>query len=87
VDEEWDRLRRGEDGARDALVRAYGSLVVAAVDGMHLPADVARADAVDWGTFGLVDAIEAYRPDCGPFEPYAVLRVVGAVSDELRDLS
>lgn len=83
MNEHRERLRNGEDGALDTLVQAYRPLVPAAVDALTLPAHVAPAKAVDWGTFGLIDAIEAYWPDRGPFEPYALLRIVGAVRDEL----
>jgi RNA polymerase sigma factor for flagellar operon FliA len=42
-------------------------------------------DAVSWGIFGLLDAIEKYSPSKNKkFETYASIRIRGAIIDEIR---
>jgi len=49
------------------------------------PNDLERDDLVDSGVYGLIDAIERYDPQRRmKFESYAILRIRGAVLDELR---
>jgi len=51
----------------------------------QLPSHVDREDLMEAGIFGMVDAIERYNPrEDAKFETYAVLRIRGAVIDELR---
>jgi len=50
-----------------------------------LPACLDREDLTESGVFGLIDAIERYDPRReAKFESYAILRIRGAVLDELR---
>ena len=49
------------------------------------PNDLDRDDLVGSGVYGLIDAIERYDPQRRmKFESYAILRIRGAVLDELR---
>ena len=49
------------------------------------PNDLERGDLVGSGVYGLIDAIERYGPRRQmKFESYAILRIRGAVLDELR---
>jgi len=51
----------------------------------QLPEHLDREDLLEAGIFGMIDAIERYNPrEDAKFETYAVLRVRGAVLDELR---
>ena len=50
-----------------------------------LPGEVELDDLISAGTFGLLDAIEAYDPDRGiKFETYCAPRIRGAILDEIR---
>jgi RNA polymerase sigma factor for flagellar operon FliA len=72
---------------RDRLMLHYAPLVkyVAGRVGTGLPAHVDVADLVQSGIFGLADAIEKFEPERGlKFETYAMLRIKGAILDELR---
>lgn len=49
------------------------------------PANCDREDLIQCGVFGLIDAIERYDPTRDvKFETYAILRIRGAVIDEMR---
>jgi RNA polymerase sigma factor for flagellar operon FliA len=49
------------------------------------PRQYDREELIQSGIFGLIDAIERYDPEKGTkFETYAILRIRGAVLDELR---
>ena len=49
------------------------------------PANCDREDLIQCGIFGLIDAIERYDPAKDvKFETYAILRIRGAVIDEMR---
>lgn len=39
------------------------------------------------GFIGLVEAARAYNPEKGPFQPYATMRIRGAITDGVRRLS
>ena len=68
---------------------AYSPLVkyVAGRLGSGLPAHVEEADLVSYGLLGLIGAIERYEPDRDiKFETYAIMRIKGAIIDELRSL-
>ena len=46
-----------------------------------------RADLVQFGIMGLLDAIERFNPERGvQFQTYAVSRIKGSIQDELRKL-
>ncbi len=50
-----------------------------------LPGEVELDDLISAGTFGLMDAIDAFDPDRGiKFETYCAPRIRGAILDEIR---
>ena len=52
-----------------------------------LPDEVELDDLISAGTFGLLDAIEAFEPERGiKFETYCSPRIRGAILDELRHM-
>ena len=83
----WGRHRAGEHSAREQLIEAYGPLAMRIAQGMHVPTGVlaGRDDLESAAHVGLIQAIDRYDPGRGvPFEPYAALRIRGAILDELR---
>jgi RNA polymerase sigma factor for flagellar operon FliA len=86
----WRRFKRtGEQGDRDRLILTYAPLVkyVAGRLGSGLPAHVEEGDLISYGLLGLISAIERYDPDRDiKFETYAIVRIKGAIIDELRAL-
>ena len=86
----WREYRRTHDRAlRDRLILTYAPLVkyVAGRLGTGLPAHVDEGDLVSYGLLGLIGAIERYDPDRDiKFETYAIVRIRGAIIDELRAL-
>ncbi len=90
ITEYWERFKATEDpAARDGLILHYSPLVkfVAGRVGVGLPRNVEHADLVQYGMFGLIDAIDKFDLERGyKFETYAVNRIKGAILDELRAL-
>jgi RNA polymerase sigma factor for flagellar operon FliA len=90
VTELWRRFRESGDAqARERLVVAYSPLVKYAARQVraHMPAHVDTADLVSYGLVGLVAAIDRFRPDRKTrFDTYAMVRIRGAILDELRVL-
>jgi RNA polymerase sigma factor for flagellar operon FliA len=90
VAELWRRFREsGDEQARERLVVAYSPLVnyVARQVRARMPAHVANADLVSYGMVGLMTAIDRFRPDRETkFDTYAMVRIRGAMLDELRVL-
>ncbi len=86
----WERYKATSDlAAREGLILHYSPLVkfVAGRVGVGLPRNVEHADLVQYGMFGLIDAIDKFEPERGfKFETYAVNRIKGAILDELRAL-
>ena len=84
----WDRfLDRRDAESRAALTEAYLSLVRYVVSRMKplLPDSLERDTLVQYGVFGLVDAIDRYQPSRGVrFETFAVPRIKGAILDAVR---
>lgn len=84
----WDRyLERRDPESRAALTEAYLSLVRYVVARMKplLPDYLERDNLVQYGVFGLVDAIERFQPSRGVrFETFAVPRIKGAILDAVR---
>jgi RNA polymerase sigma factor for flagellar operon FliA len=75
--------------ARQGLIVHYAPLVkyVASRVATGLPANVEQADLVQYGIFGLMDALDKF--DLArqiKFETYAIPRIRGAIIDELRSL-
>ena len=90
VAELWRRFREsGDEQARERLVVAYTPLVQYAARQIraHMPAHVDSADLVSYGLVGLMAAIDRFRPDRKTrFDTYAMVRIRGAILDELRVL-
>ena len=88
LDEQWCAYLAGRTRAgRDGLVERYAPLVRAIAHriAVGLPAHVERADLVQSGVFGLIDAIERFDPARSPrFAAFAARRIRGAILDELR---
>src|SRR6187455_1083864 len=86
----WQDYRAtGDQAARDRLILTYAPLVkfVAGRLGASLPSHVDDQDLVSYGLLGLISAIERYDPDREiKFETYAIVRIKGAIIDELRSL-
>ena len=84
----WEPARAGDGDARERLILHYAPLVkyVAGRVGSGLPAGVDGGDLVGYGMVGLLDAVARYDPAQGPFEPFALPRIRGAILDELRSL-
>ena len=84
-----DYKRSGEPALRNTLMENYLPLVKYTADRISakLPNEVDVDDLVSAGTFGLVDAIEAFDLDRGvKFETYCSPRIRGAILDELRTM-
>ncbi len=74
---------------RDQLIIRYSPLVkwVAGRVSVGLPQTIEQRDLVSYGIFGLIDAIEKFDRERGvKFETYAVVRIKGAIIDELRNI-
>jgi RNA polymerase sigma factor for flagellar operon FliA len=86
----WGEFKDQESqDARQRLIVHYSPLVkyVASRVATGLPANVEQADLVQYGIFGLMDALDKF--DRGreiKFETYAIPRIRGAIIDELRSL-
>ena len=51
------------------------------------PPNIEQSDLVSYGIFGLIDAIDKLDPGPGfKFETYAISRIKGGISDELRSI-
>ena len=86
----WRRFKETrEEHLRNRLVEHYLYLVRLAAEriGAKLPDEVDVDDLMSAGTFGLVDAIEAFDLERGvKFETYCAPRIRGAILDELRSM-
>ncbi|HTZ63631.1 MAG TPA: RNA polymerase sigma factor WhiG [Solirubrobacteraceae bacterium] len=84
----WRRYKSdGDQRARERLVVAYSPLVkyVAGRTAAGLPPHVEEADLISYGLGGLIAAIERFDPSREiKFETYAIMRIKGAIIDELR---
>src|ERR1041384_7452639 len=84
----WIEFRKSRDkGVRDRLILTSAPLVksVAGRLGSGLPAHVDEGDLVSYGLLGLIGAIERYDPERDvKFETYAISRIKGSITDELR---
>ena len=86
----WERwIGTGDQDARNALVELYLPLVRREVArAARTVAPAAYPQLMSFGTVGLFDAIEKYRPERGhAFESYAPFRIRGAIMDGVRSLS
>src|ERR671922_1905245 len=86
----WRRFKASGDAhARERLVVAYSPLVkyVSGRMASGLPPHVEEADLISYGLVGLISAIERFAPSREiKFETYAIMRIKGAIIDELRSL-
>ena len=85
----WQRYHAAGpgDASEEELVKKYLPLVRTVVGrlAMSLPPHVDSEDLYSAGLVGLLNAVRHYNPKLGAhFEPYARLRVRGAILDELR---
>jgi len=79
--------RRPSVRLRNLLIERYRGMVEAMAQTLaqRLPASVDRQDLVHAGIWGLIRALNAYRPDRGAtFVGFMRVRVRGAMIDELR---
>jgi RNA polymerase sigma factor FliA len=86
----WRRYKEdGDKRSRERLVVAYSPLVkyVAGRTAAGLPPHVEEADLISYGLVGLISAIERFDLSRDiKFETYAIMRIKGAIIDELRSL-
>jgi RNA polymerase sigma factor for flagellar operon FliA len=86
----WRRYKSdGDTQARERLVVAYSPLVkyVAGRTAAGLPPHVEEADLISYGLVGLISAIERFDLSRDiKFETYAIMRIKGAIIDELRSM-
>lgn len=86
----WRRYKAtGDRALRNELMEQYLPIVRYNAEriGAKLPEEVEDDDLISAGTFGLVDAIEAFDLDRGvKFETYCAPRIRGAILDELRNM-
>ncbi|GMO46056.1 MAG: RNA polymerase sigma factor WhiG [Termitinemataceae bacterium] len=87
-EELWVDYKKTKDlKIRDTFVRQYAPLVKYVAGKVHdgMPATVDFDDLVSYGTLGLLDAITKFDPAKDvKFKTYAVVRIRGAIFDELR---
>ncbi|HEX4187352.1 MAG TPA: RNA polymerase sigma factor WhiG [Solirubrobacteraceae bacterium] len=86
----WRRYKTdGDPRVRERLVLAYSPLVkyVAGRTAAGLPPHVEEADLISYGLVGLISAIERFDLSREiKFETYAIMRIKGAIIDELRSM-
>jgi len=86
----WAQFHKTRDDYfRNLLLEHYMYLVKYAADRLYskLPDKVGLDDLISAGTFGLMDAVDAFDPDRGvKFETYCTPRIRGAILDELRSM-
>ena len=86
----WRRYKSdGDSRVRERLVVAYSPLVkyVAGRTAAGLPPHVEEADLISYGLVGLISAIERFDLSREiKFETYAIMRIKGAIIDELRSM-
>ncbi|MBI1372971.1 MAG: FliA/WhiG family RNA polymerase sigma factor [Phycisphaera sp.] len=90
IQELWIEYRKtGTERLRNFFMEKYLPLVKYNAERIHakLPDEVDVDDLKQAGSFGLMDAIEAYSPERGvKFETYCAPRIRGAILDELRSM-
>ena len=90
VNEVWVQFHQNKtDYCRNLLMQHYMPLVRYTAERLYskLPDKVELDDLISAGTFGLMDAIDAFDPERGvKFETYCSPRIRGAILDELRSM-
>ena len=90
IDHVWEHFHKShEEKYRNTLMEHYRYLVRYTAERLHtkLPGKVELDDLISAGTFGLMDAIDAFDPGRGvKFETYCSPRIRGSILDELRSM-
>jgi len=90
IDQIWEQFHKtGDAYFRNLLMEHYRFLVKYTAERLRskLPEKVELDDLISAGTFGLMDAIDAFDPTRGvKFETYCSPRIRGAILDELRSM-
>lgn len=90
IEQIWEKFHKtGKDVYRNGLLENYRSIVKYTAERVHskLPGKVEVDDLISAGTFGLMDAIDAFDPERGvKFETYCSARIRGSILDELRSM-
>ncbi|MEJ2650061.1 MAG: FliA/WhiG family RNA polymerase sigma factor [Sedimentisphaerales bacterium] len=90
IEQVWEQFFQTHDEqSRNLLMEHYRSLVKYCAERLHtkLPDKVELDDLISAGTFGLMDAIDAFDKSRGvKFETYCSPRIRGSILDELRSM-
>jgi RNA polymerase sigma factor for flagellar operon FliA len=90
IEQVWEQFFQTRDEqSRNLLMEHYRSLVKYCAERLHskLPDKVELDDLISAGTFGLMDAIDAFDKSRGvKFETYCSPRIRGSILDELRSM-
>ncbi len=90
IEQIWEQFfQKHDEQSRNLLMEHYRSLVKYCADRLHskLPDKVELDDLISAGTFGLMDAIDAFDKSRGvKFETYCSPRIRGSILDELRSM-
>jgi RNA polymerase sigma factor for flagellar operon FliA len=90
INQVWKHFHKTRDEHnRNLLMEHYRYLVRYTAERLHtkLPEKVEVDDLISAGTFGLMDAIDAFDPNRGvKFETYCSPRIRGSILDELRSM-
>jgi len=90
VEQIWEQFfKTGDEHFRNQLMEYYRPLIKQTAERLHskLPDKVEVGDLISAGTFGLMDAIDAFDPARGvKFETYCLPRIRGSILDELRSM-
>ena len=90
IDQIWGHFHKtGDNYYRNLLIEHYKPLVKYTAERLHnkLPDKVELDDLISAGTFGLMDAIDAFDAGRGvKFETYCSPRIRGSILDELRSM-
>jgi RNA polymerase sigma factor for flagellar operon FliA len=90
IEQVWKSFHKTHDKQyRNLLLEYYRPIVKYTAERLHtkLPDKVDVDDLISAGTFGLMDAIDAFDPGRGvKFETYCSPRIRGSILDELRSM-
>jgi RNA polymerase sigma factor for flagellar operon FliA len=90
IEQIWKQFHKNHDDHwRNLLIEQYRRLVRYTAERLYtkLPDKVELDDLVSAGTFGLMDALEAFDPSRGvKFETYCSPRIRGSILDYLRSM-
>lgn len=90
IKELFCRMHQGDSTARDLLVKGNLGLVVVIVENKfrsllsHIPCEF--SDLVQYGSLGLVKAVDKYDPNKGRFSTYASLMIKWEIIAGIREL-